>query len=293
MIITQKPSLRGMYVRASGDDSETDGMSTPDFVALPLPSPPRHRYRSNPQVVYHQPDDNGQTVGSVSTSPTIPMFSTQDVVNHFHSAREGGVDMSRSLNSSSASQSTVMSSNELGVTVPVRPPPRPQRSDKRKPLVMNQHVITRASQDRERNGQDRLHGRGALPSTSLSQRMLSASPEFGGDDGDGRSCGTFGSSQSKGLVELVKTSQDSNSSRENLRSSPSTHSRSPLRFREMGSGEGGKDRKVLTEKEKADKWDDLLEKSDRAGGTIHIGNTQLLSDSLRFSDYSTLTTSAL
>jgi dsDNA-binding SOS-regulon protein len=61
----------------------------------------------------------------------------------------------------------------------------------------------------------------------------------------------------------------------------------------MESREGGKDRKVLTEKEKADKWDDLLEMSDRAGGTIHIGNAQLLSDSLRFSDYSTLTTSAL
>ena len=298
IVVTRKPSLRGMHVRASGDDSETDGMSTStsDFVALPLPSPPRHRYRSNTHVVYHQPNDSSPTVGSVTTSPTIPMFSTQDVVNQFHSAKGSGVGMSRSLNSSSASQYTVMSSNEFGVAVPVQPPPRPQRSDKRKPVVMSQHVIMRASQDRERNGQDRHHGRGALPSTSLlhpKERMLDASPEFGDDDGDGRSCGTFGMSQSKGLVELVKSSQNSNSSRENLRSSSSIHSRSPLRFREMGSEEGGKNRKVLTEKEKADKWDDLLEKSDRAGGTIHIGNTQLLSDSLRFSDYSTLTTSAL
>ena len=294
-ISIRKYSL-GMHVRTSGDDSETDGMSTTDFVALPLPSPPRHRYRSNPHVVYHQPNDSGPIVGSVSTSPTIPMFSTQGVVNQFHSANGSGVGMSRSLNSSSTSQSTVMSSNESGAVIPVQPPPRPQRSNKRKQLVMNQHVITRASQDRERNGQDRHHDRGVLLPTSVShpkERMLSASPEFEDDDADGRSYGTFGSSQSKGLVELVKISQDSNSSRENLRSSPSIHSGSPLRFREMESGEGGKDKKVLTEKEKADRWDDLLEMSDRAGGTIHIGNSQLLSDSLRFSDYSTLTSSAL
>ena len=121
--------------------------------------------------------------------------------------------------------------------------------------------------------------------------MLGDSPELGDDGGDGKSYGTFGSYQSKGLVELVKTSEDSGT-RENL-GPLSSHSRSPLRFREMGSGEGGGDRKALTEKEKADKWDDLLEKSDRAGGTIHIGNAKLLSDSLRFSDYSTLTLSAL
>ena len=125
--------------------------------------------------------------------------------------------------------------------------------------------------------------------------MFGLSSEHGDDHGDARTCGTFGSSRSKGLVELIKTSQDSGSSRENLKlSSSSLQPRSPLRFREMGSGgEGGKDRKVLTEKEKADRWDDLLEKSDRAGGTIHIGNTKLMSDSLRFSDYSTLTSSAL
>jgi hypothetical protein len=66
---------------------------------------------------------------------------------------------------------------------------------------MNQHVTTRASQDRERNGRDRHHGQGVLPSSSLlrpKEGMLSASPEFGYDDVDGRSCGTFGSSQVDG-----------------------------------------------------------------------------------------------
>jgi len=38
-----------------------------------------------------------------------------------------------------------------------------------------------------------------------------------------------------------------------------------------------------TEKEKADRWDDLLEMSEQAGGTIHLGDAELLSDSIRYS----------
>ena len=286
LIAIRKSSLRGTQLRANGDDSETDGMNAEDFVALP--SPPRHRYRSNPPVFYQQSNDSGPAVGSGSTSPTIPMFSTIDAVNHFHSSKGDSMGMSRSLNSSLASHSTGISSNEFGAMNSSQPPPRPQRSEKRRPPVVNQHVAVRASQDRERSSHDRHRGR---PSTSVprpKEKALGGSLKPGDDDGDGRSYGTFGSYQSKGIVELVKTSQDSGT-RENL----GPRSRSLLRFREMESGEGGGDKKALTEKEKADKWDDLLEKSDRAGGTIHIGNAKLLSDSLRFSDYSTLTLSAL
>jgi len=294
LIIIRKPSLRGMHTRSNGDDSETDGVSTTDFVALP--SPPRHRYRSNPHVVYHQSNDSSPVVGSVSTSPTIPMFSTHDVVNQFRLAKGSNVGISRSLNSSSTSQSTGISSNEFGAATPVQPPPRPRRSDRRNTLVANPCVTARASHDHERDSRDRQNVRGKRPSTAVpypKERMLGVSPELGDDDLDGRSYGTFGSHRSKGLVGLVKTSQDSSSSRENLRSSSSIHSRSPLRSGERESGEREIDRKVWTEKEKADRWDDLLEKSDKAGGTIRIGNAKLLSDSLRFSDYSTMTLSAL
>ena len=292
LIAVRKPSLRGTQMRANADDSETEGMSAEDFIALP--SPPRHRYRSNPQVFYRQSNDSGPAIGSGSTSPTIPMFSTNDAVNHFHSSKGDNVGMSRSLNSSLASQSTGISSNEFGAMNSSQPPPRPQRSDKRRPPVVNQHVAMRASQDRERSSHDRHRGRGTLPSTSAlrpKEKTLGGSLEPGDEDGDGRSYGTFGSYQSKGVVELVKFSEDSGT-RENL-GPLSSRSRSLARFREMESGEGGGDKKALTEKEKADKWDDLLEKSDRAGGTIHIGNTKLLSDTLRFSDYSTLTLAAL
>ncbi|KAJ7467847.1 hypothetical protein B0H11DRAFT_1814058 [Mycena galericulata] len=60
----------------------------------------------------------------------------------------------------------------------------------------------------------------------------------------------------------------------------------PLTFRDMSE----KAALALTEKEKAARWDDLLERSERAGGTIHLGTSdQLASDnvSLRNSTAST------
>lgn len=52
-------------------------------------------------------------------------------------------------------------------------------------------------------------------------------------------------------------------------------------FRELGSARG----QAWTSQEKEDKWDDLLERSARAGGTLHlgVGSTQLASDDIRFS----------
>ncbi|KAJ6579113.1 hypothetical protein DFH09DRAFT_1147672 [Mycena vulgaris] len=56
----------------------------------------------------------------------------------------------------------------------------------------------------------------------------------------------------------------------------------PVTFRDMSE----KAAQALTEKEKAARWDDLLERSERAGGTIHLGmSEQLASDqaSVRYS----------
>ena len=52
-------------------------------------------------------------------------------------------------------------------------------------------------------------------------------------------------------------------------------------FRELGSARG----QAWTSQEKEDKWDDLLERSARAGGTLHlgVGSTHLASDDIRFS----------
>lgn len=54
-----------------------------------------------------------------------------------------------------------------------------------------------------------------------------------------------------------------------------------LTFREVGSPR----RQAWTSKEKEDRWDDLLERSARAGGTLHLGagGARLASDDIRFS----------
>lgn len=55
--------------------------------------------------------------------------------------------------------------------------------------------------------------------------------------------------------------------------------RSPLNFRELGTSPHA----ALTAKEKADIWNDLLERSDRAGGTLHMGGQELMSEQMRLS----------
>lgn len=58
--------------------------------------------------------------------------------------------------------------------------------------------------------------------------------------------------------------------------------RAQLTFRELGAPR----KPPLTEKEKADIWDDLLARSEQAGGTLHIGVGELMSDNLRHSSCS-------
>lgn len=60
-------------------------------------------------------------------------------------------------------------------------------------------------------------------------------------------------------------------------------SRTQLTFRELAAPR----RPPLSEREKADIWNDLLARSDKAGGTLHInGAAELMSDSMRFSTHS-------
>lgn len=65
--------------------------------------------------------------------------------------------------------------------------------------------------------------------------------------------------------------------------SVSSHTSTQLTFRELDAPR----RPPLSEREKADIWDDLLARSDMAGGTLHInGAAELMSDSMRFSTHS-------
>lgn len=60
---------------------------------------------------------------------------------------------------------------------------------------------------------------------------------------------------------------------------PTTSTRSPLNFRELETSS----HTALTAKEKADIWNNLLERSDRAGGTLHMGGQELMSEQMRLS----------
>lgn len=69
------------------------------------------------------------------------------------------------------------------------------------------------------------------------------------------------------------------------RGSPNHHHvRTQVTFRQLDA----RRRSPLTEREKADIWDALLARSDKAGGTLHISTGELMSDSLRLSAYSEL-----
>ncbi|KAI0342969.1 hypothetical protein BDW22DRAFT_1221330 [Trametopsis cervina] len=73
-------------------------------------------------------------------------------------------------------------------------------------------------------------------------------------------------------------------SHEGVYSSPaSSNPRSPARFRPIESPQ-----RPLTDAEKKARWDDLLMRSEQAGGTLHIGESGLMSDNIRFSEYSDL-----
>lgn len=62
----------------------------------------------------------------------------------------------------------------------------------------------------------------------------------------------------------------------------SPRTRTQVTFRELGAR-----RPPLSEREKMDIWNDLLDRSEKAGGTLHLnGDAELMSDNIRFSTHS-------
>jgi hypothetical protein len=78
-----------------------------------------------------------------------------------------------------------------------------------------------------------------------------------------------------------RDSQGSDSTLRPLASAAGSGTAGQCTFRELGSARG----QAWSSQEKEDKWDDLLERSARAGGTLHlgVGSTHLASDDIRFS----------
>ncbi|KAG8214960.1 hypothetical protein J3R82DRAFT_8353 [Butyriboletus roseoflavus] len=135
--------------------------------------------------------------------------------------------------------------------VSLSPPPRPTRNSRR--------------------GEDASIG--SSPSHSMVKQVYD-------DIGVIRQMDRVPSSQSD-MTARLESPEPGRSRGEDHDASP--HTGTQLTFRELDTTR----RPPLSEREKADIWDNLLARSDKAGGTLHInGAAELMSDSLRFSTYS-------
>ncbi|KZT70886.1 hypothetical protein DAEQUDRAFT_756206 [Daedalea quercina L-15889] len=180
-----------------------------------------------------------------SPSPTLPSFSTADCVNTF--------------------SPTALSPGTLPLSEFGPAPPRPKRSSRRVPASIEVPSAAAANA---------LHS-ARSPPTPRTPRPVKTSLD--------RFAPSRDSTSTVNVAALAKMSTPSlTSSPVSASTSPSSVSsqRSPPTFRELETS-----RQAWSEQEKQDKWEALLERSARAGGTLHIGETGLLSDSIRLSKY--------
>ncbi|KAI0630728.1 hypothetical protein C8Q77DRAFT_222837 [Trametes polyzona] len=141
------------------------------------------------------------------------------------------------------------------------PPPRPKRSSRRMPPP-NVDVPPRSQSMSATMPRSPMTPRG--PPAVRVDIDLARSPSTGA---------LSYASTARQVSAASSTSPSSGASHSASPSSAASLKRSPLMFRELESP-----RQKLSEKEKAAKWEDLLERSARAGGTLHIGDSGLLSE---------------
>ncbi|OJT12417.1 hypothetical protein TRAPUB_11006 [Trametes pubescens] len=142
------------------------------------------------------------------------------------------------------------------------PPPRPKRSSRRMPPP-NVDVPPRSQSMSATMPRSPATPRGQPPVVRVDVSLA-------------RSPSTGALSYASTARQVSATSSTSPSSGASLPTSPGSavsSQRSPLTFRELESP-----RHKLSEREKAAKWEDLLERSALAGGTLRVGEPGLLSE---------------
>lgn len=144
----------------------------------------------------------------------------------------------------------------------VEPPPRPKRSSRRMPPP-NVNVPPRSQSMSATMPHSPATPRGPPPAVRVDV-SLARSPSTGA---------LSYASTARQVSATSSTSPSSGASHPTSPASAVSARRSPLTFREL---EGP--RQKLSEREKAAKWEDLLERSAQAGGTLHIGEPGLLSE---------------
>ena len=190
------------------------------------------------------------TTGVPVPSPVSPSFNVEDTINNLMPPQPAAPPPL----------------TEFGVN---EPPPRPKRSSRRVPPPTVE--IPSRSQSMSATMPRSPATPRATPQVSVDVSLL-RKPSVGA-----LSYASTARQQPTSTSAHYSSSSNSNSnSPGSALTSPSSavsQKRSPLMFREMESP-----RHRLTEKEKADKWEDLLERSARAGGTLRVGESHLLSD---------------
>lgn len=183
----------------------------------------------------------------ISSTPPSPLIPTFNTDDPVNNFMTSSASLSR----------LSLPTSEFGVPDDVSTPPRPRRSSRRRPPPAELVSPTPSTPvSATTHITPRTPRSPNLPSINVSVCRAS----MGG--GSPRSAAMDGWSNSPS-------------------SSGSHATRSPIRFRELESP-----RVHLTDREKAARWDDLLQRSDEAGGTLHLGESGLMSDNLRFSQYS-------
>ncbi|GLB43101.1 hypothetical protein LshimejAT787_1300020 [Lyophyllum shimeji] len=223
-------------------------------------------------------------------SPIIPMFSTAGAINTF-SPRRTSTDTKRSRPSpSSQSASGPVSPGssshhpvhhhprqlkELQIQSAHEPPPRPSRSTQRPPPPSGTKSMPTSP--------TKSPAHASVPPLASVVPASVGSTSNSGANPNRRSTGGHSTASTATITNLRRRSSSY------LTMTPPSSPPRTMTFREIGSDGPSI---VLSEQEKAKRWDDLLERSARAGGTLHLdiggrsGEHGLRSDRLRFSEIS-------
>jgi hypothetical protein len=252
--ITQPP--RNIPIPNQRMDEDWSIVRSPSVELPSLPLPPPRRPAINLNSL-------GGKVAELDRpeSPTIPSFSTNDAVNAFPSRRVSATLSARSRNSPNSTHSSPLTTIAQSSSLPTSLPPRSLRSTQRPipelvaqqpPIVVIDIPAGRRSEPHARLQHNRRSS-GGLSSTSTARPMRRRSSSIGGISSGHQSISPPGSA-----IDTMFT------------------------FRELDDSAGPR-KYALTEAEKAEKWDDLMERSARAGGTLHLaaGARVLASDKLK------------
>ncbi|KAI0718078.1 hypothetical protein C8T65DRAFT_532227, partial [Cerioporus squamosus] len=200
------------------------------------------------------PPRRAATTGS-ATSPHAPSFNVEDTINSLMPPQPAGP----------------LPLTEFGMK---EPPPRPKRSSRRALPPPNVDIPTRSQSMSATTAQSPATPRGPPPQVRVDVDLIRR-PSVGAMSyaSTAKQVST-GSSNSPASALSPHSNSPGSALSQSTSPSSAASKRSPLTFRELDSP-----RQRLSEKEKADKWEDLLARSARAGGTLHLGESQLLSES--------------